>query len=203
MEVGNLIFGHSRGTYPVDRNEDRLWEQLRRLADALGCDTYFSPEFGNDVFVVRPYYWGDCDCGYEDQESEWGDANKHSDDCYFTEYGKLPEYGYDTHGRVCHEIDAKKLCEKHGIPWNGGRGSAVHCTCEHDAAWEKWSGEHDHSRACSIVLPNFLFKPTGFELRWYKYPLRDSYSSEKLDLPMLHKMVNECIRSLGKSPEDY
>ena len=30
------------------------------------------------------------------------------------------------------------------------------------------------------TLPNFVYKPTGFTLSWYKYPLRDSYMNQDL-----------------------
>lgn len=202
MELGNMLFGNSRGTYAVER-EDAMWAQLKRLADALECDTYFSPGFENDVFAVRPYCWGDCDCGYEDKEWEWSANHKHSNECYQTDYNKLPDYGYDTHGRACREIDARKLHKKHGIPWRGMRGIATHCTCGHDKSWRKWSTENHHSVTCCTVLPNFHFKPTGFKLRWYKYPLRDSYSNVKCNLSLLRGMVHECIRSLGKDPLDF
>ncbi len=29
-------------------------------------------------------------------------------------------------------------------------------------------------------LPNFVYKPTGFEIKWYKYAFRDSYMNQNL-----------------------
>ena len=60
------------------------------------------------------------------------------------------------------------------------------CTCEN---------EQTHKQDCPIVKPNFLYKPTGFELRWYKYPLRDSYTNQKITLAGFKKIVSACIRS--------
>ena len=73
MELGNLMFGNSRGNYEIDRKkyQDIFLEWL----DAHGFDGYglaadaqmaerFTSEgedtrFENDVFVIRPYYWGE------------------------------------------------------------------------------------------------------------------------------------------------
>ena len=261
MELGNAMFGHSRGTYPVDRS-NALLAQFERLAEATDQDTYFSDHVDNDTFSIRSYYWGDCTCGYEERwtaaEKAWSDEHPHATDCYQTEL-RAEEDRYDTEsgyraihaaafgddetaliggmdiefdtvepvpglqvttmvGKPRHDdamerwreayrqretfMDAlyARLCKKYK---RGKRGCAVHCTCGHDKLYAAFAATDDHAPTCPIVLPNFLFKPTGFELRWYKYPLRDSYSNEKLTVPMLRKMVDECIRSLGKNPEDY
>ena len=111
MEIGNMLFGHSRGKYPVERD---LCEPLMTpLWDAL---PFPSPdcieEYETDVFVVRPYYWGD---------------------------------------------------------------------------------KEEMAR-----LPNFLHKPTGFELRWYKYPLRDAYVNQKIPLHKFRMIIDECVASIKK-----
>lgn len=90
MELGNLIFGNSRGQYPVPRE----WQDVfcGRLNE-MGFDSYgiprdagrprYDPTVGahldkyervinggeggvgrayeTDLFVIRPYYWGDDD----------------------------------------------------------------------------------------------------------------------------------------------
>ena len=66
MELGNLLFGHSRGERPVPRYGG-YEEELERLFDALGCDIY-GVNFENDVFAMHPYYWGYCEC--EDEHDE-------------------------------------------------------------------------------------------------------------------------------------
>lgn len=72
MELGNLIFGNSRGEFEIDRDvyQDLFAEFFR----SIGIDSYGTvtsklakvyPEyikgctFENDTFIVRPYYWGD------------------------------------------------------------------------------------------------------------------------------------------------
>lgn len=39
---------------------------------------------------------------------------------------------------------------------------------------------------------NFIYFPTGYELRWYKCPLRDSYASQELSYKEFKKMLREC-----------
>lgn len=72
-ELGNLMFGHSRGNYPVDRDkyQDLLYHFMERNGfDAYGhyidlnkgqipCDKEDNSSYKNATFVIRPYYWGD------------------------------------------------------------------------------------------------------------------------------------------------
>lgn len=59
MELGNLLFGNSRGEFPVERGEFENIFQV--LIDELGDKIY--PLFKNDVFQFSPYSWdSDCEC---------------------------------------------------------------------------------------------------------------------------------------------
>ena len=124
MELGNLMFGNSRGNYEIDR--EKYQDIFLEWLDAHGFDGYglaadaqmaerFTSEgedtrFENDVFVIRPYYWGE-------------DAR----------------------------IAAK---------------------------------------------PNFVYKPDGLEICWYKYPMRDAYSNVPLDGVDLPAILEKCAESL-------
>jgi hypothetical protein len=116
MELGNMVFGNSRGAYPVPRM-DEFEEQIFRLLEAMGASLY-GVNYENDVFWVMPYYWGDCEC----------------------------------------------------------------------------EGHHDED--CPVVRDNFHYKPTGLGIQWYKYPLRDSYSSRKFSLDELIEIIDACIESV-------
>lgn len=48
-------------------------------------------------------------------------------------------------------------------------------------------------------LPNFLFKSTGFEMSWYKYPLRSCYMNQEISHDEFVKMLEECVKSIKKS----
>ena len=117
MEMGTLIFGHSRGEYEISRN----WETFFcKSLDKMGLDNYGLVEGENnpyennrggittDLFEINPYYWG------EDED------------------------------------EAEK--------------------------------------------PNFIYYPTGYELRWYKYPLRDSYANKDLSFMEFADMIEKCVR---------
>lgn len=96
MELGNMIFGNSRGPIPVPREivETKSWQKLTKeilqVEDYHCCiGEYFTDEFGNYkertngiipnkyggyqlienneiIFEIFPYWWGDCTCGAED-----------------------------------------------------------------------------------------------------------------------------------------
>ena len=125
MEIGNLIFGNSRGTFPVERGK---WQELfMKFLEDSGFDTYgYVPQwasgelkkfqnarggFENDVFIINPYYWGD-------------DENE-------------------------------------------------------------------------MTKPNFIFKEIGYELQWYKYPLRDSYANQDISFAEFEEMIEKCKKSIS------
>ncbi len=116
MELGNMFFGNSRGLYAVEPRMD-YQEPFGEFLHKLGLDYHASDEHGhgmdNDVFTIRPYYWG-----------------------------------------------------------------------EDDAIAE---------------LPNFVYKPTGLEISWYKYPMRDAYSNMDVSVEDFKAILNDCLRSAGVS----
>lgn len=118
IELGNLLFGCSRGEYCFpnrDIIDSYVW---RELIDKCNLDFYCTPlytdydfyGFDNDVFTVRPYCWSE-----EEEEME---------------------------------------------------------------------------------LPNFLYKPNGFEIRWYKYPFRNSYMNQDLSEKELLDIFKICLNSI-------
>lgn len=131
MELGNFIFGNARGEFPIERGEG-FEEEIGRLAISVDPQYHDFPQYGtipeftNEVFELRPYYWGECTCGAD----------------------------YD------HGVDR---------------------ACSDD---------------CALNLPNFKYKPTGLEIQWYKYPLRDSYSNQPLILDAFKKIIDTCIQTI-------
>ena len=45
-------------------------------------------------------------------------------------------------------------------------------------------------------LPNFVYKPTGFSISWYKYPMRDAYASDDISDEEFLAILNHCEESL-------
>ena len=118
MELGNMIFGHSRGEFAVERLPS--WTNaIYKLVEAIEpkyCEyPLFGtiPEFENEVFAIRPYWWGNEDAKEAD-------------------------------------------------------------------------------------LPNFVYKPLKYQIRWYKFPFRDSYANQKISTYRFKKITDECIKSLRK-----
>ena len=67
-----MIFGNSRGEFEIPRSKG--WEEpLCSLFEVCDLDeTYGYPNkksdiygFENNVFMIFPYYWGDCTCGLD------------------------------------------------------------------------------------------------------------------------------------------
>ena len=62
-----------------------------------------------------------------------------------------------------------------------------------------WCDGDDCPQCGSMEQPNFEYKPTGYRIRWYKWPLRDSYANVHIDIEEFTKMVDHCIESLNES----
>ncbi len=188
MELENAIFGNSRGEYLIERGEG-FEEELYRLFEAYAPSRdnswrEYGVEFENDVFQVMPYWWGDCTCGAE--------CPKHSGDCdIVTKWNDWIEARLDYCSGMPDENGfAEVNLDK--FPEFEKRHPAPECTC---AAEENWQEKEEHEQDCKLIAPNFLFKPTGFSIQWYKYPLRDSYMSQNVTLDEFRKIVSQCVES--------
>jgi len=219
-ELGNLVFGNSRGEYPLKRGVG-FEEELFRLFDAYAPDRdnswrEYGVEFENDTFMVFPYYWaGNCTCGFDNYEF----TEKHSENCFLNElereklkngwvknkYGFLeyPEKDWETMKKSELEI-VKELYKKRG--WdtkskNWWHGFAIRCDCDYWERYEKWLKKigypNGHKESCLLMKPNFLYKPTGFWIKWYKYPLRDAYTNQVIALQEFKEIIDKCIESVN------
>lgn len=215
MELGNIIFGNSRGSHHVDRGMQNEWYSYMEDCgfDGYGYHDLSNAEgvFENDVFRLQPYYWGECECGFDELDYTWSEEHSHAEDCYQSELRREKlaagatehaEFGwierpkslsYDQWGKVERGI-YNKLCAKHGL--DPKFGCAVHCTCSHDGDYQAWRKENDHAPTCRIITPNFTHKASGFTLQWYKYPLRDSYSNAPLTRKLMRSMWADCVASM-------
>jgi hypothetical protein len=227
MELGNAVFGNSRGQFELPRHAG-FEHYFFLLMDICGISYY--EEYENDVFCIFPYYWGDCTCGFSEEEFE----EAHRPECYqeelrreklkngwvergsfgFLEFNpsgknfKLgdPDGAYrEAQAQEEHTFEriVKSLYEKRGWAdklrdWR--LGSEVHCDCDYDERYESWARKRGypdgHKPDCLLVKPNFLYKPTGFEIQWYKYPFRDSYTNKKISIENFQDITLHCIDSV-------
>ena len=56
-----------------------------------------------------------------------------------------------------------------------------------------WWGDEDAKEASA---PNFLYKPTGLEIRWYKYMLRDAYANKNVSIEEMKEIIAKCVESM-------
>lgn len=136
------------------------------------------------------------------------DDRKKADKAFRRDGGEMAQYkspaAEAAHGLWCKAFDkarkledsaARALCRRFGIPWNGGCGSAVHCTCGRDLSAKEYFTKNDHAPICKLELPCFLYKPTSFRVDWYKYIGRDMKPSRELSEAELTEMLQACLAS--------
>jgi hypothetical protein len=150
----------------------------------LGGAWGYGQEYDGPVFEMHPYFWGACECGYAVAEDEWETSHSHAEDCYQSEMERRGGLDFDT-------CDA--LAIEYGLPVEG---SAVHCTCSHDADYAKWRDSNDHDPRCREVLPNFLHKSSALAVHWYKYIGRSMTANRELTKREWRVVFDECLASL-------
>ena len=139
IELGNSLFGHSRGLFHVERGDfERVF---RETLLAMGFDGYGHYGYDRDGNRIEDAPHRDCVKKYPNKRRDFGFEND--------TFVLRPYY---------------------------------------------WGG---NSRAAR--RPNFVFKPTGYQLKWYKYPLRDAYANRNLALADFEEMLKRCAESVGVS----
>jgi len=175
----------------------------------LGGEYGYGVDYKNKVFSMKPYYWGECDCGWDEFYDKKEFTEKHSKDCFQTKLGKfennLKKKGVDFMGKKWVDTVNKWAIENgHKSGWGG---CAVYCDCGRDKKFEKWinelikkfkgkSSKETHKDTCSLVLSNFKHYKSGLEIRWYKWIGRDMEYNKKISNKEWKKIYNECIKSI-------
>lgn len=195
-------------------SEDRVALDLRDLTELLvtehdcepvggllGGEWGYGTWFSNDTFEMNPYYWGDCTCTFDADDSTWWNTHEHANHCYqqvirargFLDYDTEPDLGYkerDAHNRPI--IDA--VCAEMGL--DPEQGSHVHCTCTHADNYAAWRDANSHDDTiCAMERPNFRHKPTGTTVNFYKYLGRGMRVS--LHGQPWEQVIEDCLNSLA------
>lgn len=180
----------------------------------LGGEFGYGVEFSNAVFAMFPFYWGECECGWDAKAATLDDL-AHDPDCYQTELEarrlaaglgydqdtwlpRTPGLAYDE-TRVREDALYRELTGKYGLSMHG---CAVHCTCSWKARWQVQFdaaklGPEGHAESCPTVRPNFLHKPTGLQIDWYKWIGRDMEYRPKPSAREWRRVFAECVASVG------
>ena len=125
MEIGNLLFGNSRGSFRLERHPAQ--EIFGKFFEAVKVDSY----------------------GYAEEDSPLKAFEKETEEYYIID---TPLFSI--------------------MPYYWGYNEEV------------------------MELPNFVYKPEGIEIQWYKYPMRDAYSSVPLDEKRLKEILDKCAGSI-------
>jgi len=182
--IPQALFGNPTGTYDcpdfVEALIASLFDEIERVywnKNQKEWNKETDPKFSG--LTVRPYSWGECDCGWGEMEF----SEDHQPTCYQSlvdeELIKKHKFKKDKDGFVNNPKGVsysikdnvqKKYCRKLGLSYPAG--AAIHCTCSHTKHFEEWflknkKGINGHAIDCEIEIPNFTFD--GVELRWYKY----------------------------------
>lgn len=201
-ELGQALFGNKWERFDAP---DYIADDLYDLSEMLGqmnpenqAHGFFGGEWGygqdfvNGTFEMFPYWWGDCECGFEELEDQWNEENRHAPDCYQVELERRGGLEFDSDYEERRNI-APTLAKEWGLPY---RGCMVHCTCDFHDRYAEWHTENYHDSRCGVVRPNFWHKPSGLRVHWYKYIGRSMTINRSIEQSEWQKIYNECRVSL-------
>lgn len=171
----------------------------------LGGMHGYGAHYKNDVFEMRPFYWGDCVCDYDTLRDKWENSNKHDDECYQTVFRNMHYVDYpnsydykEGHGWVSGERGCtciEDACAIFKIDPEAP-GGFVHCTCMHDIHYANFLKTIKHSDECEMDKPNFKHYASGVEVEWYKYIGRSMEYDDKISVEKWVEVFKECIDSI-------
>jgi hypothetical protein len=218
VELGNLFFGHSRGEFSVPREwQDLFCDFLERC----GFDSY---GYMNDELEKKYLHTNyaledhlkDCNLSVEQvkKEGQFIKEDKYGTEYIFSDKRYLivshPDEDYDEAFDNWFEMEPedsddlyRKYCEFEPDPDNYGKTEEVYELEGFESHMHYFDndvfivrpyywGDSDEISE----LPNFEFG--DFELRWYKYPLRDSYCNMDISFEDFKKMLETCEASIIK-----
>lgn len=204
---GQMMFGNAYGVFNLGANERYVAKKLYELSEklgkknpdvqaygALGGEWGYGQDFKNDVFEMRPYWWGDCTCGFNKKDFAWSQEHLHQESCFFNRY--QAEEKRLEHGGM--QFDKRHNLMTWWAKENGysdaPNGMAVHCDCGVDQAYTVWRDNNNHADHCSKVVPNF--RCGDLEIRWYKYIGRGMSANREVSREDLRKIFRKCRQSI-------
>lgn len=155
-------------------------------------------KFENDVFIYRPYYDGECDCGYEEKKEVIYES-EHEEKCptkYFYELYEL----FLHFGMNSDSINnlMKSEVERMGFKYNSKGSFHYLCLCNWKEKIKEWEKENDHLENCSQILPNFHYKKTDFQILNSKNCNLGLVMNQKITFKEFQNIIVDCYRSIKK-----
>lgn len=157
----------------------------------FGGEYGYGQDFVNEVFEMHPFDWdGDCDCGAEGAIAQWDDEHDHCAGCYYLYATKITisDLGIEGWSKQLHD-----LAEQWGLP---EQGSACHCTCGWNKAYQATRDLHPCKPTCRSLIPNFHHFASGVKVEWYKYIGRGTEINKEITAPEWNEIINECFESI-------
>lgn len=206
-ELGQMVFGNATGEFDLGDNERYVAEKLYELSKTLGerdpeaqhhgllgGEWGYGQDFKNDVFEMHPYWWGDCTCGFGEEEFEWARTRSHTPKCFQTRYwaesDRLDSEEMDFDDRY----DVLTAWAKENGYSDAPAGMALYCDCGFDEEYAHWREDHNHDPECNEVRPNF--RCGDVEASWYKYIGRGMSVNRALTRAEWKLLFRGCVASL-------
>ncbi len=180
------------GALGASDDDDALDSMLRRIGEAANTEPgawaeKYGTEVDNDVFMMHPFCW--C----ERSDCPW---------CVGCECppGAFHEYVDGV------EVFVDEFVEIHRRLTAGHKYGTAEYEAGSREANRRRSRWHDPAMFCRYHrgefgnAPNFLYKPTGFRVNWYKYIGRSTEVAGALPAGGLAEMERACLAALVASP---
>lgn len=207
------------GMYGASSSDSFCDTMLREIAtkSSANPDMEWAEKYGtvyeNDIFLMCPNFIDtECNCGFSVLRDNFVESHHHTEQCYQSalEASKRELYAkfgvdYDNFDDVFDKISYEErtagenliyddLCEQFNV--DREYGCVMHCTCERKQLCEEFFAVNDHAFRCPHSLPNFWYKPTDFQITWYKFIGREVRGNQKVTLEQLIAIKNHCLKSV-------
>jgi len=208
--VSDILLITNSGAFGASPLDGFLEKAIRQIAMAASPDPNgewaekYGTDIDNNTFMMHHYCWCEeetcpwcagCNCPDEAYE-HFFDGKPVSKDDYYVERERLsPPMPHQKHSYGTPEYDAYTVWWEKEIAARNARFNIKHTpVCRYCT-----DGFSEHRGLPGRGAPNFLYKPTGFRVWWYKYIGRDM----RTDGPEtdLGKMLVACLEAAEKREE--
>jgi hypothetical protein len=177
----------------------------------LGGEHGYGAHWDNAVFTMRPFYWGDCDCGADERSDKWHAAHPHAPDCFREELQRRfavfdEESGWNA---MEAEFRADDNMEERVEQTEFGTAYIRERTKKGEAVHKRWCAAHDKNTKGHTKLTRELYVERGIEPSPYQwlctcgvdklasayFATQGHYPTCALELPnFLHKRTGLTVR---------